>query len=165
MDGATFWTAVGSIAGCVAAVATILALLRSRKTAKFIQLRGRLNGKLGDQWDFVADLEVKDGKAEGKICWTLVECPPSVPWARKVRAHGFELVEGVLKRGVLELSGTKVVGEAAEVMALCDYTIPLPASGKNFQGEFRTQKRGKYLEAGTLHGEVVYLARPPQHAD
>ena len=107
MDAATFWSAVGAIGTCVAAAAAVYALWPPAK--KSLRLTGRWKGDLGDQWDFVAELNVTKGLAEGKIRWTFIECPPSLPWSGRVGYSGFELVDGTLERGILTLKGTKTV--------------------------------------------------------
>src|SRR5258708_36172524 len=109
MDPVTFWSAVGAVGTCVAAVAAVIALWPEGKGIKGIQLKGRWKGDLGDEWDFLAHLRVDNGRVEGNVHWKMIECPPSLPWAQKVGASGSELVEGTLGRGTIAFSGKKIL--------------------------------------------------------
>jgi hypothetical protein len=79
MDAATFWTAVGAIGTCVAAVVAVIALWDG--TTKGIHLQGRWKGDLGDLWGFDILLRVEKATVQGRIDWKLVECPSDLPWA------------------------------------------------------------------------------------
>jgi hypothetical protein len=163
MDPATFWTAIGAIATCVAAAAAVFANRSMKKRPKYIRLEGRLKGDLGDEWNFLSDLRVNDSTASGRIHWTLIECPPSLPWAKKVGEKGYELVEGTLEQGILSLIGKKIAEGNEEFLGLSDYTIPLPSRGNSFEGQSRPQKRGKWYEKGKLQGTVTFLTNVPPH--
>jgi hypothetical protein len=139
MDAATFWSAVGAIGTCVAAIAAVITL--RPRTKKFVRLQGRWKGDLGDEREFVIDLRIEKGQIEGRIHWKLVECPPSLPWASQVGTVGIEMVEGKLERGVLTFGGTKVLGPDPDLVSLSNYTIPLPANGNLFEGRSEPQKK------------------------
>lgn len=166
MDPATFWTAVGALGTCVAAAATVMTLFLTRKPIRFIQLQGRWKGDLGDEWDFQADLHVQGTRIEGKIRWKLTECPGSLPWAAKVGASGFELVEGTKEKGILIFWGQKVLGPDPDLVGLSDYTIPLPVRGNTFEGRSEPQaKKAKYAEGGTLRGSIKVFKKAPVFAN
>lgn len=77
--------AVGAIGTCIAALVAVLALLGIPFRTKSIKLEGQWKGELGDEWDFVALLKVERDKIKGRIHWTLVECPPALPWGGQGR--------------------------------------------------------------------------------
>src|SRR5688572_18198061 len=58
---------------------------------------GRWIGEKGDQWDLHSELEVLGSLVRGRIRWTLVECPPSLPYAQRIGHSGYEFVEGSLE--------------------------------------------------------------------
>jgi hypothetical protein len=151
MDGTTFWNAVGAIGTCVAAVVALLAYAHGWFRIRSIRLQGRWKGDLGDEWDFVAEQSVDRGRVKGRIRWTLIECPASLPWAGRIGQSGYELTEGRLESGVLTLSGVKVDNE---LISLSDYTIHLPLSGDKFEGKSRPKKRGRHEEGGVAQGTV-----------
>jgi hypothetical protein len=163
MDGATFWSAVGAIGTCIAALVAVLALLGIPFRTKSIKLEGQWKGELGDEWDFVALLKVERDKIKGRIHWTLVECPPALPWADKVGSAGFELVNGTMENGVLTRSGYESAGIDPELLGLADYTVPFPLEGGTFEGKSFPQKRGKYQEEGVRRGKVSFFRKLPRN--
>ena len=72
MDPVTFWSAVGAIGTCIAAIAAVIALWPRGGGVKVIQLQGRWKGELGDEWDFLAGLRVEKGRVQGQIRWKLI---------------------------------------------------------------------------------------------
>jgi hypothetical protein len=161
MDPITFWTAVGSLAACVAAAAAVFANRKAKRRAKYMRLEGQWIGDLGDQWTFLGEIAVKETMASGRVRWSLVECPPSLPWANRIGESGYEIVEGTLEHGILSLKGKKIAEGDAELLALADYTMPLPSQADHFEGQSRQQKRGKWQEGGKLQGTVTYLTKAP----
>jgi hypothetical protein len=114
---------------------------------------GRWVGEKGDLWDLQADLEVFGSRVKGQIRWALVECPPALPWAKRVGHSGYEFVEGSLESECLSLRGYKVDDPA--LLAPAEYTIVFGPGRQTFEGTSRSKKGG----CGTLRGMVATPSR------
>lgn len=124
------------------------------KTA--ILLDGRWSGQHGDIWDFRAELELENKMVEGRIRWTLIECPSSLrAWSKRIGDVGYEQVEGALERQQLVLR-TREVSDT-EFLGLNSYTIFFSQESERFEG---TSVSLKYKEKGTVRGVVSTTKQP-----
>lgn len=119
-------------------------------------LDGRSSGQHGDIWDFRAELEVENNLVEGRIRWTLIECPSSLrAWSKRIGEVGFEWVEGSLERQQLVLRTRKV--SDTEFLGLNSYTIFFSQGRETFEG---TSVSLKYKEKATVQGVVATINQP-----
>jgi hypothetical protein len=165
MDAATFWAAVGAVGTCVAAVITVLLYWKPqphKRTAEdlpppppapVLAFTGRWAGEKGDLWDLQAELEVFGSQVKGRIRWTLVECPPSLPYAKRIGHSGYEFVEGSLEPECLHLHGYQV--DDTTLLAPNDYTIVFGPGRQTVEGTSRSKRWG----SGRLQGTVVTPAQ------
>ncbi len=109
-------------------------------------LTGRYVGENGDLWDLCATLEVLGSRVKGHMHWTLVECPPALPWAKYVGRFGYEFVEGAWDQECLSLTGFKV-SEAA-FLTTAHYTLVFDSGRRAFEGTARATSHAEYKKWG-----------------
>ncbi len=126
------------------------------ETQESLVLSGQWRGDKGDLWTFCIDLEVSGPRVKGKIRWTLVECPPSLPFAKLAGKSGYEFVRGLLEVDCLTLRGYRVSDRI--LLAASDYTIVFGLDGKTIEGTSQSKDWG----GGTLKGTVITTANELQ---
>src|SRR5262249_20383817 len=111
-----------------------------------LALSGQWVSEKGDIWAFRGDLEVFGSRVRGLLRWPLVECPPSLPYARRVGHSGYEFVEGALEQECLSLQGYGV--DDATLLAPGEYTAVFDPGRQTFEGTSRSREWG----GGTFRG-------------
>jgi serine/threonine protein kinase len=116
-------------------------------------LDGRWSGQYGDIWDFRGELDLENNVVEGRIRWTLIECPSSLRmWSKRIGESGVEWVEGSLERQQLVLR-TREVSDS-EFLGLNSYKIFISQGRETFEG---TSVSLKSKEKGTVRGVIAIV--------
>ncbi len=128
-----------------------------------MNLTGRYMGDNGDLWALKATVELLGSHAKGRMHWTLVECPPELPWAKHVGRSGYEFVEGSWDQDCMNLTGLKVSDTDATFLTLAHYNLVFDSGFRTFEGTARAISNTEYKKWGvrqiTRHSDAIHVGR------